>query len=53
MSLNIVSEIDNRIQVKNVLMSVSDKTGLETFVPRSSRLAPGLKSTLPAAPTPR
>ena len=26
MSLNIVTEIDNRIKIKNVLMSVSDKT---------------------------
>ena len=32
MSLNIVTEIDNRIKIRNVLMSVSDKTGLETFV---------------------
>ena len=33
MSLNIVTEIDNRVAVKHVLMSVSDKSGLETFVP--------------------
>lgn len=32
MALNIVSEIDNRIAVKHVLMSVSDKTGLDSFV---------------------
>ena len=31
MSLNIVTEIDNRVPVRNVLMSVSDKTGLEAF----------------------
>ena len=43
MSLNIVSEIDNRIQVKNVLMSVSDKTGLETFVPALVKACPGVK----------
>ena len=34
MSLNIVTEIDARVKVKNVLMSVSDKTGLESFVPQ-------------------
>ena len=33
MSLNIVTEIDRRIKVRNVLMSVSDKTGLDSFVP--------------------
>jgi len=33
MSLNIVTEIDNRVSVRHVLMSVSDKTGLDTFVP--------------------
>ena len=43
MSLNIVKEIDNRVQVKNVLMSVSDKTGLETFVPALVKACPGVK----------
>ena len=43
MSLNIVTEIDNRIQVRNVLMSVSDKTGLETFVPALVKACPGVK----------
>lgn len=43
MSLNIVTEIDNRVQVKNVLMSVSDKTGLETFVPALIKACPGVK----------
>ena len=42
MSLNIVTEIDNRIQIKNVLMSVSDKTGLETFVPALVKACPGV-----------
>ena len=36
MALNIVKDIDNRVKVRNVLMSVSDKTGLEEFVLRSS-----------------
>ena len=43
MSLNIVSEIDNRIAIRNVLMSVSDKTGLETFVPALVKACPGVK----------
>ena len=43
MALNIVSEIDNRVTVKNVLMSVSDKTGLETFVPALVKACPGVK----------
>ena len=43
MSLNIVSEIDSRVKVRNVLMSVSDKTGLETFVPALVKACPGVK----------
>ena len=43
MSLNIVREIDSRVTVKHVLMSVSDKTGLETFVPALVKACPGVK----------
>ena len=43
MALNIVTEIDNRVAVRNVLMSVSDKTGLETFVPALVKACPGVK----------
>ena len=43
MALNIVTEIDNRVQVRNVLMSVSDKTGLETFVPALVAACPGVR----------
>ena len=43
MSLNIVSKIDGRVRVKNVLMSVSDKTGLEEFVPALVKACPGVK----------
>ena len=43
MSLNIVTEIDDRVAVRNVLMSVSDKTGLETFVPALVKACPGVK----------
>ena len=43
MALNIVKDIDNRVAVKNVLMSVSDKTGLETFVPSLVKACPGVR----------
>jgi len=43
MSLNIVTEIDGRIKVRNVLMSVSDKTGLDSFVPALVKACPGVK----------
>ena len=43
MALNIVKDIDNRVAVRNVLMSVSDKTGLETFVPALVKACPGVK----------
>ncbi|MBC2742894.1 MAG: hypothetical protein HGJ93_07585 [Desulfosarcina sp.] len=34
MAMNIVEKIDDRVSVNHVLISVSDKSGLETFVPR-------------------
>ena len=43
MALNIVTEIDDRVKVRNVLMSVSDKTGLEYFVPALVKACPGVK----------
>ena len=43
MSLNIVKDIDARVAVKHVLMSVSDKTGLEAFVPTLVKACPGVK----------
>ena len=43
MPLNVVTEIDNRVAVKHVLMSVSDKSGLETFVPALVKACPGVK----------
>ena len=43
MALNIVKEIDARVAVRHVLMSVSDKTGLETFVPALVKAFPGVK----------
>ena len=43
MALNIVSEIDGRVSVRHVLMSVSDKTGLDTFVPGLVAACPDVK----------
>ena len=43
MALNIVKDIDARVAVRHVLMSVSDKTGLDTFVPALVKACPGVK----------
>ncbi len=43
MTINKVENIDNRVQVRHVLISVSDKTGLETFVPRLLEFNPELR----------
>jgi phosphoribosylaminoimidazolecarboxamide formyltransferase/IMP cyclohydrolase len=43
MALNIVSKIDNRVTIKHVLLSVSDKTGLDTFVPALIAACPEVK----------
>jgi phosphoribosylaminoimidazolecarboxamide formyltransferase/IMP cyclohydrolase len=43
MALNLVSEIDDRVAVRHVLMSVSDKTGLDTFVPGLVQACPEVK----------
>ena len=43
MALNIVSEIDRCVSVRHVLMSVSDKTGLDTFVPALIAACPEVK----------
>jgi len=43
MTMNVVEKIDDRINVKHVLISVSDKSGLETFVPRMLTINPQLK----------
>ena len=43
MSLNIVTETDDKVKVRSVLMSVSDKTGLETFVPALVAACPGVR----------
>lgn len=43
MSINVVEKIDNLIRVRHVLVSVSDKTGLEKFIPRLVQIRPDVK----------
>jgi len=43
MSINVVEKIDEFVTVRHVLMSVSDKSGLETFVPDLVEINPQVK----------
>ncbi|MEI7900338.1 MAG: hypothetical protein WCK89_08795 [bacterium] len=43
MTLNVVNEIDDRVAVQHVLMSVSDKTGLGAFVPGLVKACPAVR----------
>jgi phosphoribosylaminoimidazolecarboxamide formyltransferase/IMP cyclohydrolase len=43
MAMNIVDKIDHLVAVRHVLMSVSDKSGLDTFVPELMAVNPNLK----------
>ncbi|MBL0715501.1 MAG: hypothetical protein JJV98_17565 [Desulfosarcina sp.] len=43
MSINTVEKIDAGVKVRHVLVSVSDKTGLEELIPGLLRAHPGLK----------
>ena len=43
MSINTVTRIDNPVKVRHVLISVSDKTGLDTFIPELIRTAPDVQ----------
>jgi len=43
MAMNIVDKIDHLVPVRHVLMSVSDKSGLDTFVPELMAVNPDLK----------
>ena len=43
MGLNIVEKIDERVTIKHVLISVSDKNGLEDFVPRLVQANPAIR----------
>ncbi|MCE9614202.1 MAG: hypothetical protein K8T26_07990 [Lentisphaerae bacterium] len=42
MALNIVERIDDRVSVRHVLLSVSDKTGLDVLVPQLVEACPGV-----------
>ena len=43
MSINVVEKIDDLVKVRHVLASVSDKGGLETFIPALLRINPKVK----------
>jgi phosphoribosylaminoimidazolecarboxamide formyltransferase/IMP cyclohydrolase len=43
MAMNVVERIDNQVNVNHVLISVSDKSGLETFVPRLLAINAGVR----------
>ncbi len=43
MSVNIVEKVDQRVPVRNALISVSDKQGLDVLVKELVRLSPDLK----------
>ena len=43
MSINTVDKIDDLIEVKHLLVSVSDKKGLESFIPELVGINPGIR----------
>jgi len=43
MSLNIVSEIDRNVKIRNVIISVSDKTNLDYFAQKLIKINPDIK----------
>jgi phosphoribosylaminoimidazolecarboxamide formyltransferase/IMP cyclohydrolase len=43
MSINVVEKIDDRVKVKHLLVSVSDKKGLDTFIPELVGINPGIR----------
>lgn len=43
MSINIVERIDDRVKVNNVLISVSDKKGLDAFIPQLVEINTGIR----------
>jgi phosphoribosylaminoimidazolecarboxamide formyltransferase/IMP cyclohydrolase len=43
MTINVVERIDEKVPVRHVLVSVSDKRGLDVFVPELLRLNPDLR----------
>lgn len=51
MGINRVEKIDDLVKINHVLVSVSDKSGLESFIPALHRIHPGIKIFPPGAPT--
>lgn len=43
MAINVVEKIDGLVRVRNVIVSVSDKGGLETFVPALLKVNPDIR----------
>jgi phosphoribosylaminoimidazolecarboxamide formyltransferase/IMP cyclohydrolase len=43
MSINIVEKIDDQVKISHVLVSVSDKRGLDTFIPALKSVNPEIK----------
>ncbi len=43
MGFNVVDKIDDRVKINHVLVSVSDKSGLETFIPQLVEINPGIR----------
>jgi phosphoribosylaminoimidazolecarboxamide formyltransferase/IMP cyclohydrolase len=43
MSINIVDRIDDQVKVKNILVSVSDKNGLDLFIPQLIDIIPDIR----------
>ena len=43
MAINVVEKIDDQVKVRHILMSVSDKSGLDAFVPELVEINPQLK----------
>ncbi|MBW2436921.1 MAG: hypothetical protein JRF29_06560, partial [Deltaproteobacteria bacterium] len=43
MSINVVEKVDDLVKVKNILVSVSDKGGLEQFIPELVEINPEIR----------
>lgn len=43
MAINVVNKVDDRVKVKHVLLSVSDKSGLEDFIPELVQTVPDIR----------
>jgi phosphoribosylaminoimidazolecarboxamide formyltransferase/IMP cyclohydrolase len=43
MSINVVERVDDLVPVKNILVSVSDKTGLDRFIPDLVKINPQIR----------